>query len=696
MLGAAFVLLGVVAIGGSAALLAACLRIASLGPYLLAAYLIGCTEIALSTVFLTPVHAITRLWLATAAVAWLALGLTIWRSTGRPPPPVLRPRVQWLIRTLREPAFALLAGTVMIVHAYLVVLALATPQNEEDALVYHLTRAALWRQDGAIGIVGTELEPRLDGNPIFAETLQTWLLTLAGSERFVWLMGYLALGALALGAFALARRAGLGPRSALLSALVVPTLPVIALQAGTGLNDLVVASFLVAAAVFVTGTVGLELVALALAVALAVATKFTTPFLAPLVVVVAAVAQPRRRWAAVATSMLAGAAGGSGWYLVNEARTGSPDGGLADWSDQHLVRTVPSVLVNVQRLMLDAVEVPGAQGRGYLLYAIAGLGLAVGGSMLAMVRRTTLSAPLIAGALVALLPLATAALAAALRSTFGAFWERKVESGFAEEMRTWSLATVPDATTSWFGPLGVAVGVTALGLAIRSVRRRSARAVAIALALAPWIGIGILAVSLNYDPWRGRLLVAAWVMSAATWGLVSNTRAGALGLATGASVTLVLCAVGFLSKPLGAGWLTGTDAPSVWSLDRWEVQTAVRGGGAPVDRDTTKRAAGEAAVIGFLDERVRGGEEVAVVLGENDFAFPLFGASLDRQVVLLDHADPVPTIARWLATAPGLSALACTGAWSSTLVHPSGWRVRSRVARGRCDDPALLPTSGSP
>ena len=222
----------------------------------------------------------------------------------------------------------------------------------------------LWVQGGAIRTFGTVADPRIDGNPILAELGQTWLLALGGSERFVWVADMGAVVALALAAFALARRAGIEARPALVAGLLVPTLPVVCLQAGTAMNDLVVASFVVGAAVFATDGGRRSLVPLGLACGLAAATKFTAPFLLPLVGLSALVALPRRRWAPVFATMAIGALAGAGWYVVNWRRTGAPDGGLADWAGQEPVRTIPSLTANAERLVLDAVEAPGMQGIG--------------------------------------------------------------------------------------------------------------------------------------------------------------------------------------------------------------------------------------------------------------------------------------------------------------------------------------------
>ena len=99
-------------------------------------------------------------------------------------------------------------------------------------------------------------------------------MVLGGSD-FAGLVQASAFVALALGVIGSARAIGLGRSEALLGGLLVATLPVIALQASAAQNDLIVASFLVAAVVLLLDR-GPALPWLAgAATALAVGTKVT-------------------------------------------------------------------------------------------------------------------------------------------------------------------------------------------------------------------------------------------------------------------------------------------------------------------------------------------------------------------------------------------------------------------------------------
>ena len=134
--------------------------------------------------------------------------------------------------------------------AYAVALGLATPQNDFDTVFDHLWRAALWRENQAVGYPDCDCAPYINAYPPHGEMGVLATMVLGGSDRYAALVQAAAFVALAVGVVGVARGLGLARREALLGALLVATLPVIALQASTAQNDLVVASFVVAAAAF--------------------------------------------------------------------------------------------------------------------------------------------------------------------------------------------------------------------------------------------------------------------------------------------------------------------------------------------------------------------------------------------------------------------------------------------------------------
>ncbi len=209
-------------------------------------------------------------------------------------------------RSLRHPAVLVLAVSVLAGVVYSIALAVATPLNDWDELSYHATRAAFWKQQHGVGYIANPVDGRLNANPPNAEIGQLSTMLLAGHDRYLGLVQLFAYGALVLGVAGMARRIGLRTREAVFGALTVATLPVLVLQASGGLNDLVVGSFLLAAAYFATGAGRSTLMLVALAVALAIGTKFTGVLALPTLALVGAAGRAPREWVRLG---LAGAAG---------------------------------------------------------------------------------------------------------------------------------------------------------------------------------------------------------------------------------------------------------------------------------------------------------------------------------------------------------------------------------------------------
>jgi hypothetical protein len=675
MLGIALTVAVVIGLGASSWLLASCLRHASLAPFLLTVYLLGWAQLVLAALVLSAVRSFGRTGLVIAALAWLALAIAVWHARDRPSWPAVRPPLRWALGELRSPALGILAATVGAAYAYLVVLGIVVPQNDGDPLVYQLPRAALWVQDGAIGIVGSAIEPRLDVNPIVAEVGQAATLAVAGSERLVWLGQLTAVAACSLGAFALARRVGLSARAGLTSALVVPTLPVVVTQATTAYNDLVLASFVVAALVFALGRTRSELIGLALAAALAVGTKFTAAFVLPIAGLAVLLGQPRRRWLPVLGVLGAGAVAGSGWIVVNLARTGDPDGGLSEIANQEPVRTVENVVFVVQRFVLDAVELPGTTGWGEELYAVAGVAIVALGLVLVFLRPGIGWAVALAGLALFATPSVVEELHARLAGGSADLWRRLDRADQAETLQLHPFEVRADGVASWYGPLAVIVGVLVLVVVVLRVARGSIGRAALALAVAPGVAVLLVALGVTYDPWRGRFVAAAAVASVALWGIAAERRATALALALVASTTLLVTTLQYYGRPSGVPNLTNERGP-VWRLERWEAQTQLR--------RFSEREMGEVATIRFVEIRVDPRAPIATALSSNDFLFPYFGEHLDRHVTLVDPGDRVPPEVAWLVVAPEAAVTGCDESWRSRLDHASGWRVLERTAADRC------------
>jgi hypothetical protein len=237
-----------------------------------------------------------------------------------------------------------LTVAVAIAGVYVAAVAFLTTPNDWDGLTFHETRALLWDEQGGLGYVPSGNDPRLDGNPTVSEIGLYLATMLPRSERFGALPQYAALWASVLAVVLIGRRLGLSRRAAAYGGLVFATLPIVLLHGAALLNDLVVASFLLAAVVLLTGRSRRELLLGSLAVGLALSTKFTAVLGRPVVVAVVLALVPSGRRLASAVACGAGVLLGTPWYVVNVVETGSLDGGLGDVTGQQSDHSVRSIV----------------------------------------------------------------------------------------------------------------------------------------------------------------------------------------------------------------------------------------------------------------------------------------------------------------------------------------------------------------
>ena len=472
-------MLALAALAATGALGAACLGARSAAELLLTAYVIAWAQVVVVALLLSPFELVTRAGLALGLAASTGLVALVWHVRGRPRPPSLRPALRTLLTELRSPLVATLAVVVGVCAVYVLGLAFLTPALEWDSLAYHLARAAFWEQQQAISYVPNASDPRLDGNPPGAEIGVLATMLLSGGDRFAALPQVLALGALLVAIAGIARRLGATHRQALLSSLVFAGLPLVAIQAPTSYNDLVVGSFLVICGFALVGRARLDLVLLALSLGMALTTKLTTLITLPLLALVALVGSPRRRYPALAGAGIAGLLLGAPWYLVNLIETGDADGGLAEHTDQKQELTLLAVMPTIRRYLFSFVDFSGSRDIGvFTLYggvaiAVLAIGLVVGLAR-GRVRDTVLVA--IGAAAVIVLPLALIELGrGALRGWFK-FWLVLGREDIARADASWQLQVGSDAALSWYGP--VAAALLVVGHGVRRPGRRSATSAA--------------------------------------------------------------------------------------------------------------------------------------------------------------------------------------------------------------------------
>ena len=670
-LGTAAFILCLALIAATAWLLSASLSLRGVTDFLLAVYLCGTGAIVLLTLVTTPFEGLTRGWLLVSSGVFAGCSALVWAWRGRPMPPPFRPALGATGEALRDPVVAIPAAAVGGGLVYSVALAVATPPNDYDTLWYHLSRAAFWRQEHAVGYVERANDLRLDVFAPGAELISAWAMALSGDERFAALFQLVALLATMLAVAGIARAIGLDRRAAALGAVLFASLPVVVLQASTALNDLALASFLVVVVYFLLRGERAHLALGALALALAVATKATALLALPVLALLAFGLSPRRRWPAVAVAGASGIALGAFWYFVNRAETGSfiprfaPTNQAGAGSASHDTDLV-KYPAQLGRLAIDAVDPAGSVGRDRWVYLVAAVIVLAVGLVLAARKksRSAAIAGVVAAAIVAV-PVAFVTLHRELLDGFQRFWLEAGEPDLAF-LGADREALPPSPFVSWYGPLGALIVLAAIMLAVREVRRGALRKAGLLFALAPVLYLGVITVGLGYTQFHGRYLMPAVALGAATWGLMLRVRPLAWAAAAIATVTVVLSFVHYVEKPAGFSVLGGGDVRSVWNETR--IETLAH-----------SRAPGGAGPLQVVEDQAADGDTVALQIRQDDVSYPFFGADLDRRVVFVEETGGLDAEADWLVVAPGLTPDICDEGWRSVPVDEPGWRLYERV-----------------
>ena len=623
--------------------------------------MIGWTWLVPARHALSPAGLLTRAWLLAGLVLGLAAALGTWAALGQPRPPSFRSALSNAARSLRRPAVLVLFVAVTLGAVYIVALAFLTPSNEYDALSYHLARADFWVQEQGVGYIDDSLDPRLNFNPPNVEIGQLTAMLLAGSDRYVALPQLLAYPALILCVVGLARRLAFTRSEAIFAGLAFGTLPLIAVQAPGAMNDLLLASFLAVAAFFAAGVGVGSLIVVALAVALAIGTKLTGFLALPTLILVAAASVPPRRWAGLALAGIAGLALGSIWYLVNLAKTGELGGDAESLGQRAGAPGVETVVVAL-RLALGFVDMSGAPWARSAVFLVAGSVLAAVGLVLARSRGAAI--PLaVAGVVVAAVAAVPLVFELGARSLYKSALLLDTPQSLLDSM-TWDLNIWADPLTSWYGPLAILLLAAGTGLVVVEWARGSLAGRAVVYALAPWVLLLTLALTIVWDPWRGRFLAFGVALAAATWGVALRSRALATAAAVVGPLVLFLCLANLVGRPSGLGSTVG-----VWTSPRWDVYG---------------RLTGLAFLHRFVEERVPDGATVALAVPRDEAIHPYFGPELSRHVMFVDdETGRAPPAAEWVVVAPEFAVRLCPEAWRPELRH-RGWSVERRIADDAC------------
>lgn len=637
------------------------LELLSAASVVLAGYIVGFAAIVAIALALSLVRSLDSWALLIAEVVVLAVLLGPWIG---PPSahPSLRKSISSVRTVLTEPVVAVLAGAVSIGLVYSAALGLLTPPNDWDAMSYHLARAAFWIQQHAIAYVPETHVVPINAYPPNAEIGLLFTMLLSGGDRFVWVVQYAALLATALGTYGISCRIGLASRAALFGALLFVTTPVVVLQGSSALNDLVVASFLVAATYFFLGATRHELALGGLALALAVGTKFTALIALPLVALVVFGGTPRRRWLELGVAWLVALGVGSFWLIHNLVTTGTLDGGAVEALGQQADRQPQAMMARFTRLLVNFADGMRPQWDilVYVLAAAAFVLLALGFER----RRGRTSWLFGVGImLVACTPLAVPLAHAGLIGGYEHLWQALGDHDLARldpNQDGWPPSTV----FSYYGPLGFSLVLGAPLLVAREARSRGLRPLAMLLSAAPLLLAVIMAVAISYDPYRGRFFMVAVALSASTWGVVLRWRWLAWGLTSIAVTTLLLAFVHSVEKPAGIRLLDGNSSSSVWGKHREDVQARVSFGGT-------------SEVLRFFAHEPEFGR-VGLRLEENDWVYPYFGRRLGREVFFVPVEANLDDF-RWLVLRAGRVEQPGPE-WTLAFESSDGWRVYRRTA----------------
>jgi hypothetical protein len=670
------------AVAVAATLLACTLRFTSAVSFVLAVYLIAWAEIV-TVVFALSIGKWVERWALVVGFTFVAaVALTVWIARGRPTPPPLRQATLRAVIAAADPLVALPLVTSALALLYSLIVTLTTSPNDGDPLVYELTRAAFWRQEGGVTLLGATYEPRLDYSPPVAEIGDLTLLTLSGSERLVGMTQWIAVPALALATYGISRRIGLQMRPALWGAAIVPMFPVVILQSWSAFTDLVFSTFAVSAVYFAIGGLGPELIAVTLAVGLAMGTKFLGPIYAPLFALIVALAQPARNWLRVGAAAIAGSAIASLWYLRTQFEEGDPAGNSGVGLQS---REIAAVLTTFHRLSVEIFDLSGAPGADVWVFACLALGVAVLGLGLSITRRTGATEYFLAAALIALAPHLVAGLGRIHARSGIALGDALGRPDLVDQLRDWTASEVADGAFSWFGPTGAMLVISVIPVSVAEVRSRRLSPAALALAASPLIAIALVSITIAYQHYQGRYFVSAFALCTATFGgfALRHRWVGATVVGV-AATTVVLSLVNSLGKPSGAGFLRGDPGRSVWSMPRWEQQGILRST-AP-ERD-------EVMTLRFVEEHVPEDAQLGIALSTNDLAFPYFGPKLTRQLTIVDEGDVIPARIDWLVASPERSPVGCKESWVQERRGPFGWRTWRRVAPDVCTNVARLDPS---
>jgi hypothetical protein len=603
----------------TALLLAARVSDGSVPQWLVGAYVLAWTEVIVVSLALSIATSLTR-WALFGALGGVFVPVAaLTRGRGIPPVTVAARKLRPF---LRDPAIVVLLVVVVGVVGYSIALGLFRPPNDGDALGYHLARAAFWRQQHAVDYIAGARDARLNTFAPNTEIGMAYTMVTSGTGRYAPLVQLAAALASALAVFGLARRIGAEIREAVIAGLLFVTLPVVALQMSTGLNDVIVGSFVVCAAFFLVERTVANAALAAVAIALGVGAKLTGALSLPGLALIALVAHGRKAFRPL-VAVAAGIFAGAYWYWLDVARGTDITGGV---TSERVPADVAAAVARVARLLLDTVELPGAIGLERLWFVFAAGFLAA----VAVAQRKFRSAAVAAA--FALAPLALIGIVHVLAHGMQKIYFElgRTDAGYIDASRS---PTKASPIYSWYGPAAAALTILAVVLIFRRTRSGGLRRVALVVATAPVIWIVILGLGVPYWEWNGRYSIGGWAVGCAAWAVPLRIRPIASATVALALIAATLAFVHQHDRASGARLLAADHEPSVWSLPSWNIQATDHPFYAQLLRFVATRIPSHARVA--IEPFVW--PHSTFVVPWPSLPYPYFGPGLTRTVLFADN-----------------------------------------------------------
>jgi hypothetical protein len=582
-------------------------EVRSLVAALLGVYLVAWTELVLVSEALSFIGQLNRAGLLLAETALAACAVAAVRLRGSPAIrgsiPISFPR--------NAPTLAILGGAVGLSLLYQAALVLTRPPNNWDSMVYHLTRAAYWRQEGRLAYIGHPSNEVLNVYPVNGELGILFSFFVSGSDRLAAVPQFLASLALVVAVYGIARRLQFAKQAAVFAALVTATLPQVALQATTTQNDVIAAAFIAAGVYFLLGTRRFDSAMAAAAIGLAVGTKVIVLLAIPFGLVIIARCHGRYWRRMLVYGLPAIGLLGSERYVENVIRGGDPIGHPVE-RGADAATGLPQSLADVAHLLYRFLELPGFDPA----YTFATYGTVAAAAAVWLVLRRESVGRKAGGLLVALAPLwLILPLGLAARGLFAPDWPTASPHEVLFNARA-------NEDLALFGPLGAIalVPLVAWTLAISIRRRAFSTQTALALALPAFLAAYFL--TLRYTPFVGRFLLFPLAATAPLFAHLYRSRAIRVPVAAIAIVTLVLVDVFNEAKPLRS------HSEWIWNRSRADSQSLMRPAMRPAIEGLS--VVPEDAAIG-------------VSVRNDDWVYPAFGGALGRHVVFLPRGHPLDT-----------------------------------------------------